>query len=96
MDCQNYIRVLVKLEHNHRDELLVCGTNAFNPMCRHYLIADNELRPQVVKEFSGRGFCPYDPRHNSTSIYAGEYQQKMRARPGHACTKTVKIILADE
>lgn len=27
--------------------------------------------PLVEKEFSGRGFCPYDPRHNSTSIYAG-------------------------
>ena len=64
MDCQNYIRVLEQIDDTRR--LLVCGTNAYNPMCRHY--SDS----QVQKEFSGRGFCPYDPRHNSTAIYAGK------------------------
>merc|ERR1719471_1809386 len=24
----------------------------------------------VTREFSGKGYCPYDPRHNSTSIFA--------------------------
>ena len=81
MDCQNYIRVLVQLDHHlegSKEELLVCGTNAYNPMCRQYLTdASNENdRSQVQKEFSGRGFCPYDPRHNSTSIYAGECNKK--------------------
>ena len=82
MDCQNYIRVLVQLDHHPprhpegKEELLVCGTNAYNPMCRHYLTdvsnGKDDRSGQVQKEFSGRGFCPYDPRHNSTSIYAGE------------------------
>ena len=80
VDCQNYIRVLVQLDSRHpegKEELLVCGTNAYNPMCRHYLtdVSTNNNkkndRSLVQKEFSGRGFCPYDPRHNSTSIYAG-------------------------
>ncbi len=31
-------------------------------------IADGD---KVDEEFSGRGFCPYDPRHNSTSLYTG-------------------------
>jgi len=79
VDCQNYIRVLVQLDSRHpegKEELLVCGTNAYNPMCRHYLtdVSTNNNkkndRSLVQKEFSGRGFCPYDPRHNSTSIYA--------------------------
>ena len=67
VDCQNYIRVLVKPSP---DQLLVCGTNAYNPMCRQYLIQGSA--EQLEKEFSGRGFCPYDPRHNSTFIYAGK------------------------
>jgi hypothetical protein len=25
----------------------------------------------VEKEFSGKGYCPYNPRHNSTSIFTG-------------------------
>ena len=65
VDCQNYIRVLEQIDDNTR-QLLVCGTNAYNPMCRHY------MNSQVSKEFSGRGVCPYDPRHNSTAIYAGK------------------------
>lgn len=32
-DCQNYIRVLA---HVKDGEMLVCGTNAFNPLCRRY------------------------------------------------------------
>lgn len=32
-DCQNYIRVLA---HTKEGEMLVCGTNAFNPLCRRY------------------------------------------------------------
>ena len=78
VDCQNYIRVLVKLDHleHNREELLVCGTNAYNPMCRHYLINGFDALASVEKEFSGRGFCPYDPRHNSTYIYAGKLSKK--------------------
>ncbi|ESO12716.1 hypothetical protein HELRODRAFT_159303 [Helobdella robusta] len=34
-DCQNYIRALVKTKP---EELLVCGTHAFKPLCRTYLL----------------------------------------------------------
>jgi len=65
VDCQNYIRVLAKTKDGR---LLVCGTNAYNPKCRFY--SHNETSYSVDREFSGRGFCPYDPRHNSTYLYA--------------------------
>ena len=72
-DCQNYVRVLVNT-NNHEDpfapekgRLLVCGTNAYNPRCRYY---SNGVT--VDEEFSGKGFCPYDPRHNSTAIFTGQ------------------------
>jgi semaphorin 6 len=32
-DCQNYIRVLAKIADNR---VLICGTNAYKPLCRHY------------------------------------------------------------
>ena len=47
--------------------LLVCGTNAFNPLCRYY---GGGSGGDVDEEFSGKGFCPHDPRHNSTSIFS--------------------------
>ena len=75
-DCQNYIRVLVKLDEG--EKLLVCGTNAYSPMCRHYLIDNQSGVNRVQKEFSGRGFCPYDPKHNSTTIYAGKKRLKSK------------------
>ena len=68
VDCQNYIRVLAKTED---DRLLVCGTNAYDPRCRYY--SHNETHTSVDQEFSGKGFCPYDPRHNSTFLYTGMY-----------------------
>ena len=67
VDCQNYIRVLAKTQDGR---LLVCGTNAYNPKCRYY--SHNATHSSVDREFSGKGFCPYDPRHNSTSLYAGK------------------------
>lgn len=32
-DCQNYIRVLARIND---EEMLVCGTNAYNPLCHRY------------------------------------------------------------
>lgn len=63
-ECQNYIRVLSVIGP---DRLLVCGTNCYSPLCRHYQYTDGQYR--VEKEFSGRGYAPYDPTHNSTSLY---------------------------
>ena len=61
--------------------LFICGTNAYNPRCRYYKIInranntqkDDKNKQSIVfeKEVSGKGFCPYDPKHNSTFIYAG-------------------------
>ena len=80
-ECQNYVRVLAQTDpHN----LLVCGTNSFNPKCRTYStiggkskdVSDAEAEEdssfKMQHEFSGRGFCPYDPKHNSTAIFTGE------------------------
>ena len=51
--------------------LLVCGTNCYNPLCRHYLL-DGTGQYQVEAEFSGKGYAPYDPKHNSTSLYTSD------------------------
>ena len=66
-----------KDQRNHR--LFICGTNAYNPKCRYYKISkvnnedDTEQTSAIFKkEVSGKGFCPYDPKHNSTFIYAGK------------------------
>lgn len=64
-ECQNYIRVLAR---KSEDTILVCGTNAFKPMCRNYQQTPTDYI--VTKEQSGEGVCPYDPNHNSTAIFA--------------------------
>ena len=67
-DCNNYIRVLAKQDNT---SLLVCGTNSYNPRCRSYL-RNKDGSYEVAREQSGRGYCPYDPRHNSTFMFTGE------------------------
>ena len=67
-DCHNYIRVLAK---QNNESLLVCGTNSYNPRCRSYL-RNKDGTYEVAREQSGRGYCPYDPRHNSTFMFTGE------------------------
>lgn len=63
-ECQNYIRVLAK---EGEGQFLVCGTNAYKPLCRHYAQqADGSFN---FTEKNGAGKCPYDPRHNSTFVY---------------------------
>ncbi|XP_014247220.1 semaphorin-1A-like [Cimex lectularius] len=73
-DCQNYIRVGAKLDEDH---FLICGTNAYKPLCRHYKLSENVMK--VVNESEGHGWCPYDPNHNSTALYTD----------GHVYTATV-------
>ena len=70
-----------KLRNNQKhSRLFICGTNAYNPKCRYYKIMhdkdENKTKTTSIifeKEVSGKGFCPYDPKHNSTFIYAGKY-----------------------
>lgn len=64
-DCQNYIRVLARIND---EEMLVCGTNAYNPLCRRY--GRNASGVEVLREFSGKGLSPYDPNHNSTAVFS--------------------------
>lgn len=40
----------------------------YNILC----IASPQDGTKGVEEMDGRGRCPYDPMHNSTSIYAGD------------------------
>lgn len=54
--------------------LLLCGTNAFKPICKEYNILNRNYT--VEKEKPGQAVCPYDPHHNSTAIYVGEYIAK--------------------
>lgn len=63
-ECQNYPRVAARLTHG---QLLVCGTNAFKPLCRRYA---HQPQNHHLDEIDGSGRCPYDPQHNSTAIFA--------------------------
>lgn len=63
-ECQNYIRILAK---EGEGRFLVCGTNAFKPMCRHYIHQTDYTFN--FTEVDGVGKCPYNPRHRSTFVY---------------------------
>ncbi|XP_077556479.1 semaphorin-1A-like isoform X2 [Haemaphysalis longicornis] len=64
--CQNYIRVLARKSES---VIFVCGTNAYKPRCRDYVISrDGEY--SMKEEASGEGLCPFDPKHNSTAVFA--------------------------
>ncbi|XP_030745148.1 semaphorin-1A-like, partial [Sitophilus oryzae] len=63
-NCQNYIRIMAK---SAQGRLLLCGTNAFKPICREYNVLNKNYT--VEKEKHGQAVCPYDPHHNSTAIY---------------------------
>ncbi|XP_022207444.2 semaphorin-1A [Nilaparvata lugens] len=64
--CHNYIRVGARVDDS---QLLLCGTNAYKPLCRTYSIKENG-EAEMTKETEGLGKSPYDPEHNSTAIYA--------------------------
>lgn len=65
LECQNYMRVIAKLS---QDEYLICGTNAFRPLCRTYRPIKRRAYT-FTNEESGVARCPYDPAHNSTAVY---------------------------
>jgi len=39
-------------------------------MCNTYVINDSNYTLEATK--NGQAVCPYDPRHNSTSVLAGK------------------------
>jgi len=65
-DCQNYIQVMAVLEPSTL--FLVCGTNCYSPLCRHYR-RKTEGGFEVEKQFRGRGYAPYHPSQNSSFLY---------------------------
>ena len=49
---------------------LVCGTNCYSPLCRHYRRKAGGGY-EIEKQFRGRGFAPYHPLQNSSFLYTG-------------------------
>ncbi|XP_004639082.2 semaphorin-6D isoform X8 [Octodon degus] len=63
-ECHNFIKVFVP----RNDEVVfVCGTNAFNPMCRYYRLNTLEYDGE---EISGLARCPFDPRQTNVALFA--------------------------
>ncbi|KAK7590702.1 hypothetical protein V9T40_002315 [Parthenolecanium corni] len=65
-ECHNYIRVAAKISN---DVLYVCGTNAYKPLCQKYNVSQDEP-VAIEKNIQGAGRCPFDPTHNSTTIFS--------------------------
>ncbi|XP_038046703.1 semaphorin-1A-like [Patiria miniata] len=62
--CQNFVQVV--LMNNQTDRLLVCGTNAWAPLCRNF--APHSLL--VYEELNGIKRCPFSPEQKSTALFA--------------------------
>ncbi|XP_011308479.1 semaphorin-1A isoform X2 [Fopius arisanus] len=65
-DCQNYVRVFGR---HGPDKFLACGTNAYKPQCRQFIVQDGAY--VGGGDTDGLGICPHDPQHNSTAVFAG-------------------------
>ncbi|XP_014234777.1 semaphorin-1A-like isoform X1 [Trichogramma pretiosum] len=63
--CQNYVRVFGRLGP---DRFLTCGTNAYKPLCKSFLVKNGNY--VIENDNDGLGLCPYDPAHNSTAVFA--------------------------
>lgn len=63
--CENYLRIYADITKHF---ILVCGTNAFKPLCRKYKKTHSKY--MEIEEFSGVGLCPYSPYYNSTTTFA--------------------------
>ncbi|XP_031411164.1 LOW QUALITY PROTEIN: semaphorin-6D [Meleagris gallopavo] len=63
-ECHNFIKVFVP----RNDEMVfVCGTNAFNPMCRYYRLSTLDYDGE---EISGLARCPFDARQTNVALFA--------------------------
>lgn len=65
-ECKNYIQIFVHLKN---DKFLICGTNSFKPLCRHYNLNDFS---KPTKEFNGQGICSYNPIQKSVFLFSGK------------------------
>ncbi|XP_061448071.1 semaphorin-6A-like [Rhineura floridana] len=66
LECRNFIKVLLK---RNDDTLFACGTNAYNPICRHYKVDTLEPEGDDIK---GAGRCPYDRKDNNVALFADD------------------------
>ncbi|KAM4829020.1 semaphorin-6D isoform 4-T10 [Thomomys bottae] len=63
-ECHNFIKVFVP----RNDEMVfVCGTNAFNPMCRYYRLNTLEYDGEDI---SGLARCPFDAKQTNVALFA--------------------------
>ncbi|CAG5118626.1 unnamed protein product, partial [Candidula unifasciata] len=66
-ECDNYIRVMVL---KNESLYYICGTYAYQPRCRHYIIQENGQFKMTRNDYDvGTGISPFNPHHNSTAIY---------------------------
>ncbi|KRY10966.1 Semaphorin-1A, partial [Trichinella patagoniensis] len=90
-DCQNYIRMYAS---NLDGTFIVCGTNAYKPLCRVYY-AEQENQYKVLREFHAAGVVPYDAEHNSTYVYNPETQEIFSATAADFATLDPLIYKRD-
>ncbi|XP_054572229.1 semaphorin-6D isoform X1 [Eptesicus fuscus] len=63
-ECHNFIKVFVP----RNDEMVfVCGTNAFNPICRFYRLNTLEYDGEDI---SGLARCPFDAKQTNVALFA--------------------------
>ncbi|KAM3828078.1 semaphorin-6D isoform 4-T4 [Vipera latastei] len=63
-ECHNFIKVFVP----RNDEMVfVCGTNAFNPVCRYYRLNTLEYDGE---EINGLARCPFDAKQTNVALFA--------------------------
>ncbi|XP_060111191.1 semaphorin-6A-like [Heteronotia binoei] len=63
-ECQNFLKVFLKKNEN---ELLICGTNAFDPICKYQKA---ESFAYLGEPFSGRGRCPFDGKDHNIALFS--------------------------
>ncbi|XP_030575363.1 semaphorin-4E-like [Archocentrus centrarchus] len=67
-ECDNFIRILHTMEDG---KMLVCGTNAFNPMCDCLTLTNGSLSLDRETQ-AGRGKVPFDPYQRFATLIDGD------------------------
>ncbi|XP_078283585.1 semaphorin-6D isoform X2 [Rhinoraja longicauda] len=63
-ECHNFIKVFVPKTD---ETMFVCGTNAFNPICRYYRL---DTLDHNGEELSGLARCPFDAKQTNVALFA--------------------------
>ncbi|GFS02934.1 semaphorin, partial [Elysia marginata] len=66
-DCANYVRVIARKDGN----LMICGTNAYSPLCRQYKLTEDDEFEKLREDSPGTAICPFDAESNATALYTG-------------------------